>query len=103
MHAMKQALKNHMAKAKMGKPEISEDPIKMDKESEEKERGDKAPELMDHKMLMSSELGPEHMDLLKELLSQISHPGRDAMSLEERSAPMMKEKMASIMKHKKSI
>lgn len=102
MHAMKEALKNHMAKAKMGKLEIKEDPImKPDKHMEEKERGDNAPELPEAHM--SSELGPEHIDLLKQLLAQISHPGRGAMSLEERSAPAMQEKMASIMKHKKSI
>lgn len=100
MHAMKEALKIHMMKAKM-KPEAkAEDPLQLLKKDEEEELGDNAPEAKPH---MDGELGPEHMHLLEQLLAQISHPGREAMTMGEKSVPLMKEKMASMSKHKKSI
>lgn len=105
-HPMKEALKKHMSKAKAS---VSADPIApsnegMSQEMEERVRGDKAPEAGEDAMahpMMNSELGPEHLALLEQLLSQVSHPGRDAMSLEERSAPIMREKMALMGKPKK--
>lgn len=112
---MKMALKKHMMKMKMQtqKPENPmeeklESPMeeKMegdDGEADEKLLGDKAPALHDHKPMMDGNLKPEHIELLKELLAHVSHPGRDAMTMHEKSAPLLKGHMGSLMGQKKAI
>lgn len=68
------------------------------KEKDDDDRGDAAPSL---KAKDDGEMGPAHMDLMSKLTSQMSHPGRGAISLEEKANSGMKEKMASILKHRK--
>lgn len=129
--AMKMALKKHILKAKsgaMGHPAPEGSPAEEKSESpmqEKMEEGsDNAPELHDpasaqgpvghpdpsgigaplsaHKPM--GELGPEHVNLLQDMINHISHPGRGAMTMNEQAGPIMKEKMASIMsKHNKPV
>jgi hypothetical protein len=104
--AMKMAMKKHMGKLKgmhhESAPEGSPLEEKMespDEEMKEKLQGDKAPEL---KPMHSGELGPEHLDLLKALLGQMSgHPRRGPMTLEEHAIEPMKAHVAALGKHKK--
>lgn len=113
MDAMKMALKKHIGKAKGHAPEGSPMEEKSEsKKEEQQEDSDQAPELAGHdssppmglhQPMMSGELGPEHIPLLQQLIDQISHPGRAAMTMQERSGGAMKEKMASIMKHKPAV
>lgn len=63
--------------------------------------GDAAPSLDHKKPMMSGELGPEHMAVLQDLMGSVTHPGRGAMTLDERAAGNAKEKFASMAKHKK--
>jgi hypothetical protein len=70
-------------------------------EAIEKGESDLAPNLKSKSdPVISSELTDDHMGLMKELSDGVSHPGRGAMTLDERAASGMKAKMAS-MKHKK--
>lgn len=118
MDPMKMALKKHIGKSKGHPAEGSMMEEKSEsKKEEQKEDGDQAPELAghvdahpmgqhpmgEHHPLMSDQLGPEHIPLLQALIDHISHPGRDAMTMHERSGGALKEKMASIMGHKKAI
>jgi hypothetical protein len=92
---------NAIHRMKMKKPSMHPEgivPDKIDGPKEDEERGEAAPSLKSH---ASAELGPEHMDLLAKLIAQISHPGRDSMSMDEKANDGMKEKFASISKHKK--
>jgi len=60
------------------------------------DRGDMAPDLK--KPMISGDLDDSHTDVMQALVDQISHPGRAAMTMDEKAG----EKMASIMKLKKS-
>jgi hypothetical protein len=70
-------------------------------DDDDKDSSDAAPDLNQKKPLISGDLTSDHEGLLQELMGQISHPGRGAMTLDERAGDKMKEKMASIKKHKK--
>lgn len=110
--AMHEALKKHMAKAKMSGPEESpkEEASESPKKEREEDLGDSAPSAggqLGHQPAqahsMNGEIGPEHMDLLMQILNQAGHSGSGAMSLDSTSAAHAKEKMASIMKHKHQV
>ncbi len=110
MDAMKLALKNKMHKKPHDEVEMPMEAKHegVDDEMKEKLQGDKAPELheggadhvlqgaAEHKPLHSGVIGPEHKKLLEDLLASISHPGRDAISLEERSAPALKAHLGAM-------
>ena len=104
MNAIHLALKNQMKKAKVDHPAVNESHEAVSEAKKEENLGDKAPDVgagADSPMNMAGvELGPEHLELLAKLISQIEHPARGAMGLDEKAGGLMKEKMASIMKHK---
>jgi hypothetical protein len=99
MDAMKMALKKHMGKLK-GVSHGAHGPDKQ----EEKSKTDNAPDLNDGPDDLAEAGHPDsaHADLMEQLMGQISHPGRAPMTLDERANDKMKEKMASVMKHKKA-
>lgn len=105
MHAMKEALKRMKFKSPSAK---APDSAKLvgGKEENEKLRGDNAPELhgLNQPQAGLDADGDQDIspDLLAKLIAQISHPGRDAMTLDEKAGENMKAKMASIMKHKQN-
>lgn len=110
MHAMMNALKKHIGKSRGLHAEGSVLEEKGESKKEEQKETDNAPELDDsaghpalgdHRPMMSGELGPEHIELLKLLLGSMSHPGREPISLNERVHAPMQEKVAMLSKHKK--
>lgn len=108
--SMASALKKHAGKIKVKGHEEAPLMVSDGKKEELKKSSDNAPDLEDESAeLMAeqrephvpSELGPEHIDLLKKLISQLSSPGREPISLNEKTHGAMQEKMAAMMGHKK--
>lgn len=102
---MHEALKNHMAKAKVSASPLPSkgEPIK---KAQDENLGDAAPSVDGPKPpvgMETPELGEEHLGLLDKLSSGVEHPGRGAMTLDERAGDKMKERMASINKKKHSL
>jgi hypothetical protein len=73
----------------------NEMPKPMSDAKKDDDKGDLAPDVK--KPMISGELDDSHMGVMHQLMDQISHPGRDAMTLDEKGG----EKMALLMKHKK--
>lgn len=75
-------------------------PIATEKKDDD-DNGDLAPSIGEKKPLISSELTPEHAPVMEGLANSVSHSGFGARSLDGKASDIAKEKMASIMKHKK--